>query len=95
MALTIVAKITAEKGQENFIAKQLKSLIAPTRAEAGCIQYDLHHSNDDPSVFLFFELWKTREFWQAHMESDHIKANGIATQGKIADVEIHEMTLVR
>lgn len=94
MTLTIVAKITAEKGEEEFLAKQLSSLVAPTRAEAGCIQYDLHQSNDDPTIFLFFELWESRERWQDHMNSAHIKANGAATKGKIANVELHEMSQI-
>ena len=42
MTLTIVAKLTAVAGQEEFLAKQLSTLVAPTRAEKGCIQYDLH-----------------------------------------------------
>ena len=94
MTLTIVAKLTAEKGEVEFLAKQLSSLVEPTRAEAGCIQYDLHQSNDDPAIFLFFELWETRELWQDHMNSPHIKANGEATKGKIANVELHEMSQI-
>ncbi|MEP3200108.1 MAG: putative quinol monooxygenase [Lentilitoribacter sp.] len=94
MTLTIVAKLTAVAGQEEFLAKQLSTLVAPTRAEKGCIQYDLHQSNEDPAVFLFFELWETRELWQDHMNSAHIKANGIATNGKIDNVELHEMSQI-
>lgn len=94
MTLTIVAKLTAIAGQEEFIAKQLSSLVVPTRAEKGCLQYDLHQSNDNPAVFLFFELWETRELWQDHMNSAHIKANGVATKGKIDNVELHEMSQI-
>lgn len=94
MTLTIVATITAVKGEEDFIAKQLNSLVEPTRAEKGCIQYDLHQSNEDPAVFLFFELWESRDLWQDHMNSSHIKANGNATNGKIVNVELHEMNQI-
>lgn len=94
MTLTIVAKLTAVSGEEEFLAKQLSSLVEPTRAEKGCIQYDLHQSNEDPAVFLFFELWETRALWQDHMNSPHIKANGIATIGKIDNVELHEMSQI-
>lgn len=94
MTLTIVAKLTAIAGQEGFIAKQLSSLVEPTRSEQGCLQYDLHQSNVDPTIFLFFELWENRELWQAHMQASHIKANGEATRGKILSVEIHEMSQI-
>lgn len=94
MTLTIVAKLTAIAGQEEFIAKQLQNLVEPTRSEQGCLQYDLHQSNVDPTIFLFFELWETRELWQDHMNSAHIKANGVATKGKIDNVELHEMSQI-
>lgn len=94
MTLTIVAKLTAVTGEEEFLANQLSTLVAPTRAEKSCIQYDLHQSNEDPAVFLFFELWETRTLWQDHMNSAHIKANGIATKGKIDNVELHEMSQI-
>jgi quinol monooxygenase YgiN len=55
MTLTIVAHITAVAGKADFLRSQLEALIAPTRAEAGCLQYDLHVDTTDPHVFLFFE----------------------------------------
>lgn len=92
MALTILAKITAQAGADNAVGAALQKLIAPTRQEAGCIQYDLHQDNDDPSVFVFFEVWETRSLWQDHLNSAHIIAHRAATDGLVAGVEIHELT---
>lgn len=94
MPLTIVARITAVAGQEAKVRAALENLVAPTRAEPGCIQYDLHQDNDDPRVFLFFENWESRALWQDHMNSAHIKANRPATEGAIESVDLHEMTLI-
>jgi len=94
MPLTIVAKITANAGHEAKVRAALEALIAPTRAEEGCLQYDLHVDNDAPGVFLFFENWTSRDTWQAHMQSPHVKANGPATEGAVQSVELHEMTKV-
>lgn len=94
MPLTIVAKITAKPGHEAQVRAALTALIAPTLQEDGCLQYDLHVDNDAPGVFLFFENWTSRETWQAHMQSAHVKANGPATEGAIDSVELHEMTKV-
>ena len=92
MALTIVAKITATDGNAAAVKTALTNLIAPTRAEAGCIQYDLHQDTTDPHVFLFFELWESRALWQDHLASDHITAHKAANGHLIAGVILNEMT---
>ncbi len=94
MPLTILAQITAVSGKEDIVRTALEYLIAPTLAEDGCVQYDLHTDNDTPGFFVFYEIWETREFWQAHMKSPHIIANGPATEGAIASVQINEMSKV-
>ncbi len=92
--LTIVASIHANPDKIELVKSELEKLIAPTLLEAGCIQYDLHQDNDDPSHFLFFEIWESRNLWQDHMKAPHLKAQQIATQGAIASVALHEMTQV-
>src|SRR6516162_1566156 len=46
--LTLLAIIKAKADQANELGRRLAALVAPTRAESGCINYDLHRSNDDP-----------------------------------------------
>ena len=92
--LTIVARIEAKPDQIELVKSELIKLIEPTRAEAGCIQYDLHQDNNQPEVFLFFENWETRELWQAHMENDHLKAYMAATEGAVADFTLNEMSRI-
>ncbi|MEN8007866.1 MAG: putative quinol monooxygenase [Candidatus Krumholzibacteriota bacterium] len=72
--LTIVARIKAKPGREDALATVLTKLIAPTRIEAGCLQYDMHRDLEDPGNFLFFENWETKEQWLAHMESPQLQA---------------------
>lgn len=93
-ALTIVARITAVADQVELVKSELGKLIAPSRADEGCVQYDMHQDNDDPAQFLFFEIWETRELWLAHMEQPHLAAFGAATEGAVADLAINEMTKV-
>ncbi len=90
--LVIVARIEANAGQENIVRTALSKLIEPTLKEAGCIQYDLHQDNDNPALFMFYEIWENRELWQDHLKSHHILANKTATEGAIALVTISEMS---
>jgi len=92
MPLTIVANITAAPGKEALIKAELEKLIGPSRADAGCLQYDLHIDNEDPAHFMFFENWESRELWQAHMATPHLQAYMQATDGAVADFTLHEMT---
>ena len=71
--VTVVARFKAKSGSEEHVGLALKGLLAPTRAEQGCINYDLHRSLDDPSVFVFHENWTSRAMLDRHLQSPHIQ----------------------
>ena len=92
--LTIVAHIHAKEDLVELVSSELQKLIAPTRAEAGCVQYDLHQDDENPAHFMFLENWETKELWQAHMNSQHLKQFQSSVEGLIESLTIHEMTQV-
>ena len=94
MALTILAQITATPGKEALLRTELEKLVDITRAEEGCIKYDLHLDNETPGFFVFYETWESRALWQAHMSAPHLVAYGQATQGAIAHFALNEMTQI-
>lgn len=53
--LTIVANIIAIADQIEQVKAELKKLVDITRAENGCLQYDLHQDNKKPTHFMFYE----------------------------------------
>ena len=50
----------------------LEDLVAPTLAEEGCVNYDLHVAEDDPATFFFYENWTDAEKLDAHLANDHL-----------------------
>jgi quinol monooxygenase YgiN len=72
--VTIIAAFQARPGKEADLKKALISLVEPTRKDAGCLNYDLHASPEDPAKFLFHENWTSRVHLDAHLQSPHIKA---------------------
>src|SRR5690242_6728401 len=72
--VTVVATFQARPGQEAELKKALIGLVAPTRQEAGCLNYDLHVSSEDPARFLFHENWTTKAHLDAHLQNTHIQA---------------------
>lgn len=92
MSLVIVADFWIKAGSEELVRGELEKLVAPTRAEAGCAQYDLHADDENAEHFLFYEIWELRELWQEHMKSAHLAAFKTATEGHIDKLSIYEMT---
>ncbi len=90
--LTIVAHITAKAHAVDRVQAELEKLVAPTLAESGCLQYDLHQDHENPAHFMFYENWESREQWQAHMANDHLLAYKAATEGLVEQFSLYEMT---
>ena len=43
---------------------------------------------------MFYENWETRELWQAHMETPHLKAFQETAGEALEEVKVFEMTRV-
>ncbi len=75
------SKLKAKSGVEEQLYEECRKLIAPTLAEEGCINYDMHRSIEDPGTFMFYENWASRPLWEQHMESPHLKSFSNNTEG--------------
>ena len=93
-SLTIVANITAKADKIALVKTELEKLIDITRAEKGCVQYDLHQDNDNPAHFLFYESWESRDLWQTHMGAQHLQDYVAATDGAVVEFTLNEMTQI-
>ncbi|NOD49974.1 MULTISPECIES: putative quinol monooxygenase [unclassified Ruegeria] len=92
--LTIVANIKANPDKIDLVKTELLKLIDITRAEEGCINYDLHQDNENPAHFLFYENWESRELWQTHMGAPHLAAYMAATDGAVEEFTLNEMSII-
>lgn len=89
--LTVIAKIKAKFGSEATIHQELLKLIPLALAESGCLNYNLHHSIEDGTLFLFYENWASKPLWEQHMASEHIKAFQKNAEGLIENWELFLM----
>jgi quinol monooxygenase YgiN len=71
--LTIVACIKAKPGMEQQMQQDLLSLLVPTRAESGCITFDLLKDTTDPLAFVLYENWKDQVALHAHFQQPYVK----------------------
>jgi quinol monooxygenase YgiN len=72
--VTVVARIKTKKGMDESVKQELRALVAPTRSEKGCINYDLHRSIDDRSVFMVYENWVSKEDLDKHLAMPYMRA---------------------
>jgi quinol monooxygenase YgiN len=76
MAATVhvIAMYVAKPGKEEELATVLTALIAPSRREIGCYQYDLLRNPSNPRDFCFVERWDDVEALDQHTATAHSKA---------------------
>ncbi len=73
-SLTVVAQIKAKPGKEAQVGQELLSLVAPSRKDAGCLNYDLHQGLDNPALFLFHENWSSKAHLDQHLQKPDLQA---------------------
>ena len=71
--VTVVATFKAKAGMETATREAILALVAPTRSEAGCINYDLHQSTEDPSVLILYENWVSKKDLDEHLAMPYLK----------------------
>lgn len=92
--LTIIARILAKEEKRELVKSELLKLIEPTRAEEGCINYDLHQDEKNPNLFLFHENWANEVLLEKHRNSAHLAAYVKATEGAMEEFVVHEMVKI-
>lgn len=72
--LKVIARIKARPEKIEEMRALLSGLVEPTRAEAGCVRYELLHNTADPSDFTFVEEWRDDSALESHFNTEHLKA---------------------
>ena len=73
--IAAVTRIHGLPGRDGDLKQHLLSLAAPTRAEPGCVTYDLYQDPDALHEFLRFEIWTSRDALEAHKQMPHLRAS--------------------
>ena len=71
--VSVLAMFKAREGLEEKVKEELLNLVAPTRAESGCINYDLHQSSEDKTRFVLYENWVSKKDLDVHLEKPHLE----------------------
>ncbi len=89
--IVVLAIARAKKGLSDKVRAELMSLVVPTRAEAGCISYDLHQDTADNESFMFYETWESKESLDKHIQTPHLQ--GLLAKAKTILAEPLDVTI--
>lgn len=93
--LNVVAMIPAKPEAVDQVREALQTLAAATRAEDGCLSYDLYESAAAPGTFVTLERWTDSAALDAHMGTDHVAAAfAAAGEALSGEVAVHSLTPV-
>ena len=79
----VVARYLAKSGKEEDVKTVLIALVAPSRRELGCYQYDLLRNPGEPRDFCFVERWEDDKAVDQHSATAHVKAAIAQVEGLV------------
>jgi quinol monooxygenase YgiN len=92
--LPLIVKFEVKKDKLEFVKSELMKILEPTRNEEGCILYELHQDLNNPNILMFYEVWKTKDYWKAHDNKQHIVDFKKAIEGSVAKVTVNKLTIL-
>ena len=69
----IIAILTALPGATDQLRALLEGMLAPSRAEAGNLRYDLWQDQGEPTRFVLDELYTGQDAVAAHRATAHFQ----------------------
>ncbi len=83
--IVIVARLKVQENAVDETKKAALGIVADSRAEKGCVNYDIHQAIDDPTVFIWHETWANKAAIDEHFEKSFFKEFFAAVEGFAAE----------
>jgi quinol monooxygenase YgiN len=71
--IVLVARLKVREDAVEAAKKLALGIVADSRNESGCLNYDVHQAVDDPTVFVWHETWRDQTALDEHFEEPHFK----------------------
>lgn len=90
--IRLVIQITTLPGRGRDQIAAYERLAPVVRAEAGCLQYDMHQVSGDPDRFVLIERWESKEALAAHDATAHmVEADAACPAFRAGPAEVVEL----
>lgn len=84
--IVLIARLKVKEDKIEEAKKAALAIVADSRSEEGCINYDIHQSVEDETLFFWHETWKNKAALDEHFETPFFK-KFFATVGEVAAEE--------
>lgn len=71
MEITKQVIFVAKDDSIEELKKLLQDMVMPSRAEKGCLLYNIYQMDSKPNTFVVIETWADEESLKGHQESAH------------------------
>lgn len=71
-SVTLFVHFTALADKIDELKQALAALIEPTRAEAGCLAYELNQLSEAQEQFIFYEKWVNTAALDFHLQQGYV-----------------------
>ena len=71
--IVLVARVKVKEDAIEEALKLCRTQVENSRAEDGSVIYNLHQAIDNPSVFVFYEVWKDKAALDIHFDKSYSK----------------------
>lgn len=73
MSIYLTAILKAKKESVQDLKTILDNMVLNARKEEACKKYDLQQGLEEETVFIFHEIWKSKEGLDSHNQQSYIK----------------------
>ena len=68
-----ILKAKTRPEQAEAFEALFRAYVEPSRAEPGCIEYHMLRDKEDPSLFIFYEIWESQAHLDVHSNLPHMQ----------------------
>ena len=81
--IVLIARLKVKADKIEQAKTAALAIVAESRQETGCINYDIHQAIDDETVFFWHETWANKATLDEHFETPFFK-EFFAVVGEVA-----------
>ena len=93
-AVVIIATVKVKPGYEERVRLAVSKAIDASRAEPGCLSFDVLQDVEQPHYIIFNERWADRQSWLNHMKSPHVIDCTLSAQEGVESISLHELAAI-
>lgn len=73
MAINLTVILKSKTESIEIFKSLLLDLVPNSKKETACLQYDLHQSDEEPTIFIFHEVWENQDGLDFHNQQSYLQ----------------------